>query len=93
MSPTLAMIAERDANISVFKPEPFYTVHLTNNGFSLIGEKIKNKPQAQNLQKACDGAKKKKTHRLKVQKRSDDDEIYSRGKQFDECLQRRHAWR
>jgi DNA topoisomerase-3 len=55
LSPTLAMICERDANISIFKPEPFYTVHLTCNGFSLIGEKLKDKAQATELIKACDG--------------------------------------
>lgn len=55
LSPTLAMICERDANISIFKPEPFYTVHLTCNGFSLIGEKIKDKAQATELVKDCDG--------------------------------------
>lgn len=55
MSPTLAMICERDANISVFKPEPFYTVHLTCNGFSLIGEKHTDKAQAMEVLKACDG--------------------------------------
>ena len=55
MSPTLAMICERDAAISVFKPEPFYTVHLTCNGFSLIGEKLKDKAQATAILKACDG--------------------------------------
>lgn len=55
MSPTLAMICERDANISVFKPEPFYTIYLTCNGFSLIGEKLKDKAQATELVKACDG--------------------------------------
>ncbi len=55
MSPTLAMICERDAAISVFKPEPFYTVHLSCNGFSLVGEKLKDKSQAAALLKACDG--------------------------------------
>lgn len=55
MSPTLAMICERDAAISVFKPEPFYTVHLTCNGFSLIGEKLNDKTQATAVLTACDG--------------------------------------
>src|SRR5699024_10580756 len=55
MSPTLAMICERDASISVFKPEPYYTVHLTCNGFSLIGEKQKDKAQAMAILQACDG--------------------------------------
>ena len=55
MSPTLAMICERDAAISMFKPEPFYTVHLSCNGFSMIGEKLKAKAQATAILQACDG--------------------------------------
>lgn len=55
MSPTLSMICERDAAISVFKPEPFYTVELTCNGFSMIGEKHKDKAQAVAILQACDG--------------------------------------
>ncbi len=55
MSPTLAMICERDADISVFKSEPFYTVYLACNGFSLIGEKLKGKEQAMAILKACNG--------------------------------------
>ena len=55
MSPTLAMICERDVAISEFKPEPFYTVHLTCNAFSLVGEKLKSKAQAKEVLQACDG--------------------------------------
>lgn len=55
MSPTLAMICERDTNISVFKPEPFYTVHLACNGFSLMSDKLTDKAQAIEVLKACDG--------------------------------------
>jgi len=55
LSPTLAMICERDAAISAFKPEPFYTVHLACNGFSMIGEKLKDKTQATAILQACDG--------------------------------------
>ena len=55
MSPTLAMICERDAAISAFKPEPFYTINLICNGFSLIGERLKSKAQAMTILQACDG--------------------------------------
>lgn len=55
MSPTLAMICERDVAISEFKPEPFYTLHLTCNDFSLVGEKLKSKAQAKEVLQACDG--------------------------------------
>ena len=55
MSPTLAMICERDTSISVFKPEPFYTIQLACHRFSLIGEKLKDKAQATAIFNVCDG--------------------------------------
>ena len=55
MSPTLAMIVEREAAISAFKTEPFYTVLLDCNSFILSTEKITNKQVAETLLKACDG--------------------------------------
>lgn len=55
MSPTLAMIVEREGAISDFKPEPFYTVQLDCGDFTLLGEKQKNKQIADTLCKACDG--------------------------------------
>lgn len=55
MSPTLAMLVEREANISAFKPESFYTVQLDCGILTLSGEKLKNKNEAETLCKACDG--------------------------------------
>ena len=55
MSPTLAMIVERNANIAAFQSEPFYNVNLTCNEFSLIGEKLKDKAQAMAISRSCDG--------------------------------------
>lgn len=54
MSPTLAMIVERNSNISAFKSEPFYNITLDCGDFSLTGEKIKDKSQADSLRNACD---------------------------------------
>lgn len=54
MSPTLAMIVEREAAISAFKPEPFYTVQLDCGTFSLSSEKLKDKQAADALLKACE---------------------------------------
>lgn len=54
MSPTLAMIVEREASISAFKPEPFYTVLLDCGTFSLSSEKLKDKQAADALLKACE---------------------------------------
>lgn len=54
MSPTLAMIVERNANIEAFKSEPFYNVVLDCGDFAVTGEKIKDKAQAESLKKATD---------------------------------------
>ena len=54
MSPTLAMVVEREAAISAFKPEPFYTVLLDCGIFILSSEKLTDKQAAEALRKACD---------------------------------------
>lgn len=53
VSPTLALIVQREAEIDAFKPEPFYTVTLGLPGFDAGSERMKNKPEAESLQKAC----------------------------------------
>lgn len=55
MSPTLAMMVEREEEISTFKVTPFYTVQLDLGGFILTGEKLQEKQMAQTLRNACDG--------------------------------------
>ncbi len=54
MSPTLAMIVEREANISAFKPQPFYTIQLDCGDFILVSEKITDKKMAETIYKGCD---------------------------------------
>ena len=56
MSPTLALIVQREAEIDTFQPVPFYTVALELPGFSVSGERMKDKDAAVRLQKACHGA-------------------------------------
>ncbi len=55
MSPTLALLVEREAEIDAFKPEPFYTVALDCNGLNIIGEKLKEKNEADIIADACKG--------------------------------------
>ena len=55
MSPTLAMIVERDASVLAFKSEPFYTVQLDCGGFTLSSDRLIDKQVAETLCKACDG--------------------------------------
>ncbi len=56
MSPTLALIVQREAEIDSFKPMPFYTVTLELPSFTVSGERIKDKTTAEQLKSACQGA-------------------------------------
>ena len=40
MTPTLAMAVMREAAISAFKPEPFYTVQIGLDGFTASSERL-----------------------------------------------------
>jgi len=46
MTPTLAMLVMREAEISGFKPEPFYTIAITVGGVKATGERIMDKNEA-----------------------------------------------
>ena len=56
MSPTLALIVQREAEIDTFKLVPFYTVVLELLGFTVSGERMADKAAAQQLKTACQGA-------------------------------------
>ena len=56
MSPTLALIVQREAEIDTFKPVPFYTVVLELPGFSVSGESMADKAAAEQLKAACQSA-------------------------------------
>ena len=53
MSPTLALIVQREAEISAFQPEPFYTVSLDCGDFTATGDKLKAKSEAESVVAAC----------------------------------------
>ena len=53
MTPTLAMAVMREAAISAFKSEPFYTVQLTMDGFTASSDRLKKKYEAEALRTAC----------------------------------------
>ena len=55
MSPTLALIVQREAEIDTFKPVPFYTVVLELPDFSVSGERMADKAAAEQLKAACQG--------------------------------------
>ena len=53
VSPTLALIVQREAEIDAFKPEPFYTVTLGLPGFDAGSERMKSKADAETLSQSC----------------------------------------
>jgi len=46
ISPTLALLVQREAEIGAFKPEPFYTAELDFGTFTATSEKFKKKSEA-----------------------------------------------
>lgn len=55
MSPTLALIVQREAEIDAFKPVPFYTVALDLLGFTAASARMDKKADAEQLKSACQG--------------------------------------
>ena len=53
VSPTLALLVQREAEINAFQSESFYTVHLDFNGFSAAGERMKEQAEAERLAGDC----------------------------------------
>ena len=56
VSPTLALIVQREAEIKAFTPTPFYTVELSAGGIEAASERFSEKADAEGLQKVCKGA-------------------------------------
>ena len=53
MTPTLAMAVMREAAISAFKPEPFYTVQIGLNGFTAASERLETEEAAEAVRQGC----------------------------------------
>ena len=53
MTPTLALAVKREADIFAFTPEPFYTVEVELDGFTVTGERLADKSQAETLRDDC----------------------------------------
>ena len=53
MSPTLALIVQREAEIDAFKPVPFYSVALDLPGFTAASARMDKKADAEQLKNAC----------------------------------------
>ena len=55
MSPTLALLVQREADIQAFTSKPFYVPEITCGGFTASGEKLSGKNEAEIIRMACDG--------------------------------------
>ena len=55
MSPTLALLVKREAEIQAFTSNPFYVPEITCGGFTASGEKQSEKKTAEEIRAVCDG--------------------------------------
>ena len=55
MSPTLALLTQREAEIASFTPEPFWTVELACGDMTASGERLTGRPAAEKVATACQG--------------------------------------
>ena len=53
MTPTLAMVVMRDAQIAAFKPEPFWTVQINAGGITAASRRFQDKADAEALLSQC----------------------------------------
>ena len=56
-TPTLKMLADRDAAISTFKKEKYYHVRLTLSGTEAVSEKLSDAAAADELKAACEASR------------------------------------
>lgn len=68
VSPTLAMIVDREYHIEHFVKKPFYRVHLDLNGINAVSEKIDDKEKAEDLKARCQGSGAKVASVIKSEK-------------------------
>ena len=56
MSPTLALLVQREAEIAAFTPEDYYTIQLDCGMFCASSERMKEKKEAEQLAAQCSGS-------------------------------------
>ena len=66
MTPTLAMIVEREAEIKGFKPENFYTVQMLVSGVAVTSKRFKRKQEADELVEKINAADKAKISKIET---------------------------
>ena len=55
MSPTLALLVQREAEIQAFTSRPFYVPEITCGGLTASGDKLAEKQAAETIRRECDG--------------------------------------
>lgn len=55
MSPTLALLVQREAQIRNFKSKSFYVPEITCSGFTASGERQEEQEKAETIRLSCDG--------------------------------------
>lgn len=71
MTPTLAMIVEREAEIKGFKPENFYTVQMLVSGVVVTSKRFKTKQEAEELAQKVNVADKAKISKMETSTRQE----------------------
>jgi len=71
MTPTLAMIVEREAEIKGFKPENFYTVQMLVSGVAVTSKRFKTKEEAEELAQKVNAADKAKIIKMETSTRQE----------------------
>lgn len=75
-TPTLAMLVERESQISNFKKESFYLVHIQLDNLNAVSRRYKSQEDAENLRRACQNGQALVTYVEKVQKSSNPPKLY-----------------
>lgn len=55
MTPTLALLVQREQEITIFVKTPFYTPELECGSLTVSGQKQQSRKEAENIRAACDG--------------------------------------
>ena len=75
-TPTLAMLAERDAKITLFHKEKYHLLHLTLDGAEAVSEKFTDSAAAEQAAAMCKGATVTCTSVTKEQKKEQPPKLY-----------------
>ena len=55
MTPTLALLVKREAEIKAFESKPFYVPEINCGEFNASGDKLPSRDSAEHIRAACDG--------------------------------------